>query len=830
MVSASNLLNALVGDPRTTHVEPRFQKVISGIAQAFGDIAQTKGKRVTHSFGTVAYGTFEVCAALTIPPHRLFTPGQKFPVLLRHGNIKGFPDDAILDGRGAAIRVLQGSPEDSLASQNVHQPVVDILLNTGRTFFVKNAALFSRWLSGSVEEKKQLIQEFPVIQSSFSETIRNPASYTKLHYYSQTTYRFISAEDPSRQYFLRYRLINVDRSEDTGFIPAAEVRLPLDYLPRLTNDFRPTNYLQQDFRQRVLSGGVQYILQLQLQEVCHPEVDQNAELNNELAKDCTLAWDESLSPFQDVGILTLKEIVPDELAEQLEFNPYHAPADLALILAHTIHETASINHLRSIVYQISANMRKYQTPSAKLVDWGADQSPSLKEVFRYVAPTGADPNPIPRFDPTLKLPPRVAPKPRLVANLGLTTIPAKPVPEPLKLLGISGVFEILQQAQMPQVMPANLTRCRPDKFSDAFFVERRLNGFNPGRLRRVQGHPWHYIIRYDSRTLVAEPSGIFPSVIEARFTLQEHQLRVHSIQYQLSQQQTTVNSPQDTNWEWAKRLFRCAEFVFQEAQSHLARTHLNLEQYAMAYYRNIRNNPIKLLIEPHFEGLLNVNRLGATIIFGDTGVIPEASSLNPAQVEQLIKEEISRLNYKSWTPHSQILPDLVTNNYYDRAALAVWNIITQYVSHFFTEHAVDISKFWPEIQEMSLDLVTHSILKPEFGSLVIDDPQTLEKLCIYVIYHATFVHSWVNYKQYEDGGDIDYATLGLWDSRHPSYDPVAVTQRNIKQVVTAWTLSHVRYNPIMESGPSALKNLLWEHRFEIEPGLPLELLMMSIHI
>jgi linolenate 9R-lipoxygenase len=829
MISA-NPLSALVGDPRTTDVEPKFQKVISSIAQGFGTVAQQKGKRVTHSFGTVAYGILEIYTDLQIPPHQLFASGRKFPVLLRHGNIKGFPDDAILDGRGAAIRILEGEPEAPLSALNLYKPIVDILLNTGQTFFAKNAAIFSRWFAGSVEQKKQLIKELPIIQSSFNETIRNPTSYTKLHYYSQTTYQFISTESPARRYFLRYRLINADRSGDSGFIPASEVRLPLDYLPRRLNDSRPANYLQKDFIDRVTDPGVQYILQIQLQEVYDPVVDQEANQRNEQAKDCTLAWDESLYPFQDVGILSLQNILADGLAEQLEFNPYHAPEDLALILAHSIQETASINHLRSIVYQISANMRKYQTPSAKLVDWGVEQPPTLQDIFQYLAPTKEDPNPIPRFDPALKLPSRVAPKLRLAANIGLTTLPAKNIPETVKLIGISGVFEILQQTQTPQIMPANLTRCRPDKFSDAFFVERRLNGFNPGQMRREKDCDWQYVIRYRSE-MTAEPSGLFPSEIEARFRLQDKQLLVHSIQYRLNHQQATVNSPEDEDWEWAKRLFRCAEFVFQEAQSHLARTHLNLEQYAMAYYRNIINNPLKLLLEPHFEGLLNINRLGANIIFGNTGVIPEASSFNPKQVELLIREEISRLSYKSWTPKLQALPvGEITNNYYDRAAIAVWEIVQKYVGNFFAEHKTGMETYWHEIKAMSHDLVSRSILEAKYGSLEINDLPTLEKLCVYVIYHATFVHSWVNYKQYEDGGDADYATLGLWDSHHPNYDPEAVIQRNIKQVVIAWTLANVRYNPIMDSGPPALKELLWQRRAEIEPGLPLELLMTSIHI
>jgi linolenate 9R-lipoxygenase len=379
------------------------------------------------------------------------------------------------------------------------------------------------------------------------------------------------------------------------------------------------------------------------------------------------------------------------------------------------------------------------------------------------------------------------------------------------------------------VMPANLTRCRPDKYSDEFFVERRLNGFNPGKFKRVEKQPWQYIIRFNCRKHKVEPGGIFPQVIEARFLLESHQLRVHSIQYELNHQ-TLTHSPGDTDWEWSKKLFRNAEFVFQETQSHLARTHLNVEQYAMAYYRNVVNHPIRLLLEPHLEGLVNVNRLGASVIFGSTGVIPEASALDSVQVELLLKEEIARLTYRDWHPHSQTLKAVVTNNHFDRAALAVWKILEEYVGGFFTAHEAEILKLWPEIQAMSQDLVAHSILDSQYGTLAINDVSDLRQLCIYIIYHSSFLHSWVNYKQYDDGGDAEYASLGIWDSHHSAYSPAAVTQKQIQQTTFAWSLSNVRYNPLMENAPPALKDLFWKHRDEITPGIALDLIMMSIHI
>jgi linolenate 9R-lipoxygenase len=453
------------------------------------------------------------------------------------------------------------------------------------------------------------------------------------------------------------------------------------------------------------------------------------------------------------------------------------------------------------------------------------KEPLPKDVFKYFGVAGTD---IPRFDPSLTLPPRVAPQPRLVANIGLSAIPAKPA-GPIKLLGISGVVEIIQQMASPAVMPANLTRCRPDKFSDAFFVERRLNGFNPGKMKRVENQPWQYIIRYNCQKHVVKPAGILPAVITARFVLKQQMLTVHSIEYELNGA-TTLNKPGEADWEWAKRLFRSAEFVFQESQSHLARTHLNVEQYAMPYYRNVVENPIKLLLEPHFEGLLNINKVGALIIFGATGIIPQASALNEKQVEELIKEEISELNFHNWHPKQHTIKDIVTNNFFDRAALAAWEAIEEYVAGFFTAQGSQIHKYWAEIEAMSKDLVAHSILDSKYGTLAIANIDELQKLCTYLIYHTSFLHSWLNYKQYEDGGDVDYATIGLWDSHNPAYNPLDVLQKQIQQVLLVWTLSQVRHNPIMENGNPALKELLWRRRDQINPGLPIEIMMNSIHI
>ncbi|MEA5469420.1 lipoxygenase family protein [Spirulina sp. 06S082] len=457
-------------------------------------------------------------------------------------------------------------------------------------------------------------------------------------------------------------------------------------------------------------------------------------------------------------------------------------------------------------------------------------SSNPKERFKYYGTPGKD---FPRFDVDRPLPEEVEPTPRYEAHVGLQAFPTLPL---IPVLGwaFSGLtkklgFRSMAGPLLQTWMPANLSRLHPDKFSDEYFVERRLNGFNPGKLNRVEGKEWQYSVYYKTGRYQAEPGGLLPEYSEARFLLRDRALHVHSIKYCLKGQDITCFPTDGKSWEDAKYYFRSAEYVFQEIQSHLGRTHMNMDQYAMAFYRNIKKSPIRKLLWPHFEGLINIDKKGASLIIGGTGFIPEASALSADSVDGVLIEEIAMLSYH-WSPAEQFLPDIIDNNHFDRAALAVWELLTKYVSDFCVNNQREIQNYWSEIEGMSEDLVTHSILKPEYGTLEIKNQEDLQQLCVYVLYHCIFFHSWVNNKQYEDGGDIEYAAIGLWDKEDPKYDPKIEQKRHDAQVKLMWILANVRYNPAIEFAPLPLKKLLWEYRDRIEPGIPLGWLMMSINI
>jgi hypothetical protein len=463
---------------------------------------------------------------------------------------------------------------------------------------------------------------------------------------------------------------------------------------------------------------------------------------------------------------------------------------------------------------------------------------SRKEKFSYAGKIG-DIRALDAFKP---LPSEVHPSARWLANfyqsaygLGGAT---KDVLMRQVLVENAGDFSKIPAKLPPKQIataPENLTRLRLDKYSDEFFVERRLNGFNPGQLKRVENQPWQYVIRYDLCGIQKiDTHGILPKLIEARFCLEGQQLTPHSIEYTLfGETQVQIQRPGDQDWEWAKKLFRCTEFLYHETGIHLGRLHLNIDQYAMALYRNVINNPIQKLLEPHLEIVLNMNTRGVFAILGYKdkdgkdvdGAVTFLSCVDVDNMYVLIRQELSNMTYRNGNPRSQFLPDYITNNHFDRSAATMWRIITDYVSRFFANNRAGIQTYWSEIVGMSEDLSANTILKKELGILDIKTMQDLQDLCVYVIYNSTFYHSWVNNKQFEDGGDVDYVTMSAWKDTDP-----LLAARHAKQILSMQNLTAVRCNLIMDVGPTELKDAIWKQRAQIEPGLPLDKLMMSISI
>ena len=101
----------------------------------------------------------------------------------------------------------------------------------------------------------------------------------------------------------------------------------------------------------VRAGGVSYMLQAQL--LAAPT--DAAEIDRAL--DCTRPWSQGEAPWRDLARLEFDEVVPAEALADLEINPVNAPSDLGVIAARTERDSASIAHVRTIVYEASAAAR-----------------------------------------------------------------------------------------------------------------------------------------------------------------------------------------------------------------------------------------------------------------------------------------------------------------------------------------------------------------------------------------------------------------------------------------------------------------------------------------
>lgn len=357
-------------DLRLQGMTADFHKLISNLALLTGERGKNLGRRSTHTVAVAGFGQIEFLHQPNLPEHPFFEPGKKFPVIVRHAAGKGFEDDAIMDVRSATMRIVDGPADTSWEELNLHKTLLDIIMNSGHNFPWPHAASFFRWFNSSMPERLKMTEEYPSIVPNFQYIARDPESYTKLYFFNKMTVWFVGKDGKRR--FMRYRLRNANLCPDSGFINPLDMPPPMDHVPRKENDTRPRTYLRDDFRQRVENGGVDYLLEIHLREV------EESEDLNEAAKETTIGWDEELYPYYPIARLSLRQILPNEQVEPLEFNVWNAPDSLGIIWAKSPYEGASINHARTLVYEIVQSMRKTGQPTAALM--ALESIPKIEEV------------------------------------------------------------------------------------------------------------------------------------------------------------------------------------------------------------------------------------------------------------------------------------------------------------------------------------------------------------------------------------------------------------------------------------------------------------------
>ncbi|HKN53387.1 MAG TPA: alpha/beta fold hydrolase, partial [Amycolatopsis sp.] len=280
-----------------------------------------------------------------LPTHDFFRPGRRFDVLARYGNSIG-SDDIAPAIRGVTLRLLESG-----------NPLLDLTLNTGERFFARTAEIFRRFSSG---EADALAREIPGFCETAWSLYRHATSFAEYHYHSQVPSGFVAAD--GQRWLIRYRLVPAGGIADTGHVDPGERWLPPEppgELCRDDADQRPRSFLHDELRSRILAGLVRGVLQVQLRGIG----DSAAE--NETALDCTREWD---LPWRDLATLELDSLVGNSAIEPLRFSHAVAPASLGTVLATSPNENASLNHLRALVYRLTAAARRGDGLPEELAD------------------------------------------------------------------------------------------------------------------------------------------------------------------------------------------------------------------------------------------------------------------------------------------------------------------------------------------------------------------------------------------------------------------------------------------------------------------------------
>jgi acyl-CoA synthetase (AMP-forming)/AMP-acid ligase II/surfactin synthase thioesterase subunit/acyl carrier protein len=332
---------------------PSFEQLIADVGPLFTRMSKARGGRAFHKLATTIAGQLEVVANPALPAHSFFVPGRKLPVLVRHAN--GVQDDdAGIDNRGATLRVLDPARPEALDA-----PKLDLLLTTGRCFLQRTAAEFARWMAATPEAREAWSAREPRISQAGWEMFRRASSYASLYYYSKVASHYMAAD--GARHYARFRLVPAARTPEDGFVTPDGRALPPDVMPREPGDTRPRDFLHTELRERIRAGGVDYVLQAQVRPATG---DAGADDD---ALDCTRPWPEEAHPWHDVATLHLERVLEPAAIEPLTFNPANAPAELSMPLSSSPDTAASLNHLRSIVYDMSAGARQRKALSPEPV-------------------------------------------------------------------------------------------------------------------------------------------------------------------------------------------------------------------------------------------------------------------------------------------------------------------------------------------------------------------------------------------------------------------------------------------------------------------------------
>lgn len=381
--------------------------------------------------------------------------------------------------------------------------------------------------------------------------------------------------------------------------------------------------------------------------------------------------------------------------------------------------------------------------------------------------------------------------------------------------------------QIQSDYPENLTVCIEKQLkgytrTDEWFGRRMMNGMNRGAFLPDKDRPDHYWIKYFGLCDYEHNTEYALPTVEIKFQIPKDALptplEIHLTgpvnAYDKNPWQKRVFTPADGDqWLYAKRVARVSGAFSTEVDEHFTGTHLNVEQYAVAAYRNFRRGPLAALLFPHLKEVALVNHSADNLLIHQ--YIPSATALTENGLHARCVDLLGMQDWKHWKP-MDVLSDKHTCA---KAEQLFWQVVKEFIDGFFEENAEEIKAYWHEVYYFSEDLVNHAVpvflsdfdwehadpdtrklaedrleyyafqyafdrraprrrvngqLKtvspitetPDFNNVPPEDWDNLKKVCAYAVMMASYMHTWINEHQYDDLGEVFYSCGGLRFGKH----------------------------------------------------------------
>ncbi|XP_051758827.1 polyunsaturated fatty acid 5-lipoxygenase-like isoform X7 [Ctenopharyngodon idella] len=236
------------------------------------------------------------------------------------------------------------------------------------------------------------------------------------------------------------------------------------------------------------------------------------------------------------------------------------------------------------------------------------------------------------------------------------------------------------------------------------------------------------------------------------------------IAIQLSRQSTagegnTVFLPNDNQYDWmlAKMWVKSSDFNVHQLVTHLLRTHLISEVFAIAMYRQLAAvHPVYKLLIPHVHFTIAINTAARENLICESGLFDKANSTGGTAIVEVVQKAMKTLTYKSLcfpeAMKARGVEDL-PNYYYRDDGMMVWEAMKSFVSdvvkiYYGSDETVQEDK---EIQAFVKDVCFGMKNCPkncEFPDSLKTREQLVEFLTV-VIFTASAQHAAVNFGQYD---------------------------------------------------------------------------------